>query len=481
MKIYKYIVIVSVSLILSSCNDWLNLEPADTTTETDLFTTGDGYRNALNGIYSQMATSSMYGKALSWGQLDAMAQFYRARSGTVENYISHYSYTNKDVTPTIQSIWEGAYNCIANCNNIIQRVEADSPDKFAKGIEEIKLIKGEALALRALLHLDILRLFAPAKDDGKKYIPYVTTYPCKFQEYTTNNDVLQKVCDDLKAAKQLVGEFDIPRKSWMQVSCRFENDHQGIETDEVPEDLFLAFRGYRMNYYAICGILARAYSYRNMYKEAYDETEIVVKAYTSDRWPEETPMFSFTSSVSDGNNKLYGGILFCLSNQKLYEDFKSYFTTNPLYLSVRNPIKDWYSNDAEDVRRQLITSSGSSSYCNKNVEPSSGDKIKFAKDMIPMIRLSEIYLIRAEYYSHFGNDAAAAEQISAIRKGRNCSSKDINYSQEGWFNDAIIDEARREFIGEGQLFFYYKKLNIRPDNMTKDEQFVLPKPDSEVL
>ena len=47
--------------------------------EDQLFATGDGYRNVLNGIYKQMATSSMYGQELSWGMLDVMGQLYQTR------------------------------------------------------------------------------------------------------------------------------------------------------------------------------------------------------------------------------------------------------------------------------------------------------------------------------------------------------------------------------------------------------------------
>ena len=50
MKIYKLIISIFLFVGLSSCNDWLNIEPKDTTTETDLFATGDGYRVALNGV-----------------------------------------------------------------------------------------------------------------------------------------------------------------------------------------------------------------------------------------------------------------------------------------------------------------------------------------------------------------------------------------------------------------------------------------------
>ena len=74
MKIYKLLIILLLLVGLNSCSGWLDLEPKDTTTETDLFQTGDGYRIALNGIYEQMAETSLYGKELSWGFLDVLAQ-----------------------------------------------------------------------------------------------------------------------------------------------------------------------------------------------------------------------------------------------------------------------------------------------------------------------------------------------------------------------------------------------------------------------
>ena len=58
MNLYKLFIALSILLGLSSCN-WLDLEPTDTTTETDLFKTGDGYRIALNGIYQQMSETDL--------------------------------------------------------------------------------------------------------------------------------------------------------------------------------------------------------------------------------------------------------------------------------------------------------------------------------------------------------------------------------------------------------------------------------------
>ena len=42
MKIYKFFVGMSLLCGLSSCGDWLDIEPTDTTTETDSFLKWNG-------------------------------------------------------------------------------------------------------------------------------------------------------------------------------------------------------------------------------------------------------------------------------------------------------------------------------------------------------------------------------------------------------------------------------------------------------
>ena len=58
-----------------------------------------------------------------------------------------YSYTDEKVKSIIEGIWSKAYNNIANCNNIIQRIDNEPAGKFAEGEIEKNVIKGEALAL----------------------------------------------------------------------------------------------------------------------------------------------------------------------------------------------------------------------------------------------------------------------------------------------------------------------------------------------
>ena len=76
-KIYTtFISFAFAALTLSSCSDWLDLYPSDEIKEEYLFSSGDGFRTATNGIYRKMATFDLYGSNLTWGILDAWAQAY---------------------------------------------------------------------------------------------------------------------------------------------------------------------------------------------------------------------------------------------------------------------------------------------------------------------------------------------------------------------------------------------------------------------
>lgn len=51
------------TVAIGGCSNWLDVIPEDSVDEKDLFSTGEGYRNALNGVYRQMSQTSMYGAA----------------------------------------------------------------------------------------------------------------------------------------------------------------------------------------------------------------------------------------------------------------------------------------------------------------------------------------------------------------------------------------------------------------------------------
>lgn len=117
-------------------------------------------------------------------------------------------------------MWSKGYNVIASCNNLIHNIsEADA--MLFDGVEmEKNMIWGEALALRALMHFELLRMFAPSMevDDGKAYIPYVDEYPVITTTYYTNAEILKKIEADFKEARRLVAMCDVEQHpEWMPI------------------------------------------------------------------------------------------------------------------------------------------------------------------------------------------------------------------------------------------------------------------------
>ena len=212
MKILNlFILVLFFSLV--SCNEWLNVSPEDQIGEKDLFSNGEGFRNALNGIYKSMAEYELYGRQLSWGLPEAMAQTYdytwaTSRSNDLQ-FTSNYDWTNSHLEPIIDKTWSKAYNVVANCNNLIQNIEKADPELFSEKNPEKRSIWGEALALRAYIQFDMLRLFAaaPITTPQKKYISYITDYPAYVSTPQSVEECLDSIINDLSKSAQLVSRL----------------------------------------------------------------------------------------------------------------------------------------------------------------------------------------------------------------------------------------------------------------------------------
>jgi len=470
-------------VIFTSCNDWLDITPEDIVEETVLFETGNGYRNALNGVYSNISSSDMYAQEMTWGFLDVLAQYYDPyqmdRNSSYRKYARLYDYDNVEIKPILSGIWEKSYKSIANCNNIICNIEKETDDKFAMGKAEKDMIQGEALALRAFLHLDLLRLFAPApvNDDGRTYIPYCETYPSILQGAETVSTCTEKLIRDLENARKLVAPFDtIPEhRKWFPEDIRLYAGCKSGSSSNVPDDLFYAYRGFRMSYYAITAVLARAYTYAGDLEKAYKAAEEVTLV-------ENNGYRCFDFSNQYENAKLCYGIVFALNNRKLTEYYDVYDTGKYQYLSLE--MDGLFDGEEGDVRNSFIREQGSwtKTYVSKKYLKS--DKSSAAdivtSEIIPVIRLSELYYIMSEYLYSKGSTGEAIETLKKVRIARKMPSdfpEAVNSMDD--FKRELLRDAKRDFIGEGQLFYMYKRFNVKPYSKMETGDFVMPIPDSE--
>lgn len=176
MKTLRYILWSICAVVLSSCgNDWLDLKPS-TAIETDgSLTELRDFEFVLNGAYNSMQSANYYGASLiCYGDLagDDMKS-YKSTSYYVNYYTFKYNKTNGP-----SEFWDMYYGVGKNLNILLRDIEKIDlvPDRVITTPKMERLteqeyyndLKGEALAIRAMLLFDMTRLYGYpyTKDNG---------------------------------------------------------------------------------------------------------------------------------------------------------------------------------------------------------------------------------------------------------------------------------------------------------------------------
>lgn len=60
----------------AACENWFDVSPKSDVKAEDLFQQESGFRDVLTGVYSLMSAPESYGRQLSFGYVDVLAQYY---------------------------------------------------------------------------------------------------------------------------------------------------------------------------------------------------------------------------------------------------------------------------------------------------------------------------------------------------------------------------------------------------------------------
>lgn len=483
--LFKINLIFLISLFALSCSKWVDVKPTDRLGEDQLFVDKDGYLKALNGVYVELANPNLYGQNMTVGAIDVLAQYYHISVST-HTYFDYttFVYTDENVKMTFDNVWSKAYELIANCNVILDQCGEAPTEKLPQPY--FGLIKGEALALRALLHLDMLRLFGPIYSDQNKAlpsIPYVNQSGYGIAPLLTSEQVMQHVTEDLTSALELLADTDPVRTEGVR--------HFGNPAG--PNDLH--YRQYRLNYYATKGLLARAHLWQGNKPEALAQAEdLLAEVQTAGKNVFPYVTFAAATNVEKPDRMFSTEVMFSLYNINRKDVYTRLFDVN---LQVGNKLSFSANNvneirvnsiydDANDYRRRVWQSASSGTI-------TATTNMKFAdvvdgpgRYMMPMIRLSEMLLIAAESHPDL---STAVGYLNELRTARNSVS--LNPVDFEALQLEIGKEYRREMLGEGQLFFFYKRnarqsvpnhatVSISPEKTMVLSNYTVPLPDSEI-
>lgn len=456
-----------------SCSDWLDVQPVDRVSEEQLYTTEPGFMQALNGVYVDLSHANLYGDDLLVGTVEILAQRYKFPSaGSMEKqyHLAQFEYTTDYAKECLARIWEKAYALIANVNILLKNAD-ERKDLFTG--DNYNWITGEAYALRALLHFDLLRLYGPVYKTSKdaKSVCYNTQFVLSGADLLPASAVMEHVIADLKEAEKRLANDPVIENGPM------------LSAGATEEEDFWRYRSLRLNYYAVKALQARAYLYAEMPEEALQAAREVVSV--QEKW---FPFLEYTQIV--GNTKtpdrvFSSELLFCMQSTKRNTIFTSYFTPDlkedQMYVTPSGYLDKIFGVLAKNDRRYEPIWLSAANHENRCFHKYADlEERTFYSNLIPMIRVTEMYYIIAETTQ---DGTEALNSMNAVLENRGLDK----LTSADQVPAAIPSEYQKEFWGEGQLFFYYKRVNAPaiPSAMTgadaemNDAKYVLPLPESE--
>ncbi|POY37368.1 hypothetical protein C3K47_06290 [Solitalea longa] len=478
-KILASLLTLITLISTTSCEKWMDVAPATKIKSEVLLQNEQGYKDALIGCYTLMKGQSMYGRELTFGFMDAAILQYDL--GNVTSYkdlsLKPLTYTSTGIRTIVDNAWKNMYNVIANVNNILDHIDADKA-KFTG--DNYQIIKGEALAIRAFIHLDLLRLFG-STDLTQTAIPYVTTLGTNVTPRSKGEQVMELILKDLNDAAD---------------NLKVDPIKIGLKRNS---DIFLDNRHQHLNYYAVKAIMARAYLWKNDKENALINAKEVIDI-ANKTFPWILPANITASLERDRDYTFSTENLFALNVFDLKTIGNTWLytatTTSQLQKSGAAAGTSGYTQmfetasiGANDLRLLYVTKKvGTSTYIvNKFYQP---DNLRpdYAA-MMPLLRRSEMNYIAAECNIGIDNQAAI-NYLNEVRGNRGIVVPLSSSLTDDQIRTEILKEYRKEFQGEGQLFAYCKrtKQTIIPGTPSggyigtpiTEVQMILPLPDSEV-
>jgi hypothetical protein len=472
----KFALLCATLLTLCSCNKWLDIKPKEFVDEEDLFSRETGFKEALTGVYQLAAKPDLYGEKLTFDFLDKLAQRYfytnptpgQGQSARPFQDSSYYNFKSEASEKRINPIWKNAYSTIANINNLLHWTERNKHVLATPGYYEI--IRGEALAFRSYLYFDLLRMFGPVykNDPTARSIVYRTELDREFSDLLPANVALDYIIADLHTAMELLKDADPLNFS--------------LTGPTLDEDQFLGFRFKRMNYMATKALLARIYLYKGDFAKARTYALEVI----------ESGHFTLVTD-NFGDPILSTEIILALHIDKMQENITNKIATHNTSewlidgTATFNAMFNIGGGDANDFRAREgagFDIVDSRLYITRKFQRPLGLLVTAMEGTMPLIRLAEMYYIMSETEPSL---AEATQWINQIRSARAVLPLPV-FASEAEKMHHIELEYRKEFYGEGQLWYFYKRIgadanlffnmaNILPN--WADHNYIFPIPQDE--
>ena len=430
-----FITLTAIILLVSGCSKKLDVLPTQSVDESLVFTSDANIKAALNGAYD--AASGAY---LLGGNMQMYSELLGADGeitwvGTFNQPDEIYNKSMLTNNSFIRDTYLEGYRVINICNNIIASINiVNASDRDN--------VKGQALFLRGMMYFELVKLYAKPFSAGS----------------TTSNPGLQLV-----TAPTLNGQIttanNVARSTVQQTYDQIVNDLTAAKTIIHGE------AGVYGSEYSVSAVLSRVYLQMGDFSGARNEANNVIENSGATLENAYSKAFNNTSQSSediyvlpvtaqDGSNEMhtYWSILDYGARDGDIEINQSHLDLYP----------------ATDSRLNLFYVDGNGIY--------RSGKWKLQYKYLPVIRLAEMYLTRAESNFRLGTTIGVGpdNDVDMIRSRAGLPFINVTL-------DDILHERKLELAHEGQCIHDIKRLHNSVDGFTYDaNELVFPIPLREI-
>jgi hypothetical protein len=414
---YGYLGLIAAAAVLAGCDDPLNPTPQQSIPQQEALDTPEEIRVATNAMYDAFQTcDGGYCRNLL-----IFPDLYADNLRFTGTFTTDREVGSRNVTAgntALSGIWGAAYDGINRANNIIAAVPAVVGLDPAEGT----VLAAEAHFVRALNYFNLVKFFGG--------VPLVT-------------EPTWVITPDVNVARSTEAQI------WTSIEADLTAAVAGLPA--AGEGIQ---PGGRVTAEGAQALLARAHLYQREWQAAYDLANDLIENgpyaleadyaslfnYQSEGTSEE--ILSIPFSVTDSNALAFWFFPSALGGRRGFAPSNTGTTPTPLPNAF----------PAGDERRALATQTVSgTAFGAKYTDVATGT------DDVPVIRLGEVYLIRAEAEARLGMLAEAIDDVNTIRNRAGVADLAATVDTQEEVLVAVLAERRLELFYEGHRFFDLKR------------------------
>ena len=455
---------LTLGLGLAACKDALNIQPQQGIDLSTAFNSSQKVGAAVIGCYAQLDNSNLYGTDLILVPELMAGNGYITWRGSFQNYAQLGNHSQLATISNALGIWRQAYATINQTNLVLANlaVVSDSAQR--------QQFRGEVHFIRGALYFELVRLYAQQYQAGGgntqagvplNLSPNNTIAQADVQlSRATVEEVYTQIVSDLQAAINELPALNVTRASAYSAEALLARVY--LQQGNFPAARAAADDVINNSGASLAGTLAAVFANRNSAESLFE----IQQNDQNNAGTANAGLATFFAGYSPTGDQ---GILYGRSDVQVSPAFSNLYGPSDVRgtdsLTILQTKKLIYLSDGNSRPNQLRTA-----------------KWRTYGQNIPIIRLAEMYLTRAEADVRAGNAASALDDVNLIRQRSNATPLTAVTLAD------VLRERQLELAFEGFRLYDLKRTNgivraataTNPALLANDPKEILPIPFQEI-